>query len=329
MQRQQKRFESVVAIVFATTCLSAASAALAQAYPTKPVRIIVPLAAGGPSDVLARVLANPMSDAMKQPVIVENRSGAATQIGHNAVAKAEPDGYTIGMTVLAGAANVSLFPNLPFDYVRDLRGVAFLSNQAPIFAVNPARMPVRTIREYIEHARKSPGMTFGFFGYGGAVHLLIEEMNQTYGTAITLVPYKGASEATAALVTDQVDSAAASYPAYAPLKGSPKIRMLAIGGNTRISLLPDVPTYAEGGFENLGKHIAWQGMLAPAATPDATINYLNKTINTAAQLPRIAERFDAMNFTFEGMAPAQFDTFIRAEVSRIGAIVRKGNIKPE
>jgi tripartite-type tricarboxylate transporter receptor subunit TctC len=309
--------------------MASPSAILAQAYPSKPVRIIVPLAPGGPSDVLARVLAPPMSEAMKQPVVVENRAGAATQIGHNLIAKAQPDGYTIGITVLAGAANATLFPNAPFDYVRDLRGVAFLTKQPPILAVNPVKVPVRTVKEYIEYARKNPGTTYGFFGYGGAVHLLIEEMNQTHGTGFTLVPYKGAAEATAALVTDQVHSAAASYPAYAPLKGNSRIRMLAIGGNARISLLPDVPTWAEAGFENFGKHLSWQGMLAPAATADAAVNYLNRVINAAAQLPNIAERFDAMNFTFEGMTPAQFDAFIRAEVPRIGDIIRKGNIKPE
>lgn len=329
MEYGHHRLEPVITIGLAAACMLLSSTAISQAYPSKPLRVIVPLAAGGPSDVLARVLANPMSEAMKQPVVVENRAGAATQIGHNLVAKAAPDGYTIGITVLAGAANATLFPNAPFDYVRDLRGVAFVTKQPPILAVNPAKMPVRTVREFIDFARKSPGTTYGFFGYGGAVHLLIEEMNQTYGTGITLVPYKGAAEATAALVTDQVHSAAASYPAYAPMKGSPKVRMLAIGGSTRISLLPDVPTYAEAGYENLGKHLAWQGVLAPAATPDAMVNYLNRVINTAAQLPDIAKRFDAMNFTFEGMTPAQFDAFIRAEVPRIGDIIRKGNIKPE
>jgi tripartite-type tricarboxylate transporter receptor subunit TctC len=279
--------------------------------------------------VLARTLAPPMSEAMKQSVIVENRAGAATQIGHNQLAKAAPDGYTIGITVLAGAANATLFPNAPFDYVRDLRGVAFITKQPPILAVNPSKMPVRTVREFIDYARKNPGTTYGFFGYGGAVHLLIEEINQNHGTGFTLVPYKGAAEATAALITDQVHSAAASYPAYAPMKANPRIRMLAIGGNARISLLPDVPTWAEAGFENFGKHLSWQGILAPAATPDATVTYLNRVINTAAQLPDIAKRFDAMNFTFEAMTPSQFDAFIRSEVPRIGAIIRKGNIKPE
>ena len=328
MQRQQCRLQPI-AMVLAAACLGTPAPSLAQGYPSKPVRIIVPLAPGGPSDVLARVLATPMSDAMKQPVLVENRAGAATQIGHALLAKAAPDGYTIGITVLAGAANATLFPNAPFDYVRDLRGVAFVTKQPPILAVNPAKMPVRTVREFIDFARKNPGTTYGFFGYGGAVHLLIEEVNQNHGTGFTLVPYKGAAEATAALITDQVHSAAASYPAYAPMKSNPRIRMLAIAGTTRISLLPDVPTYAESGFDSLGKHLAWQGMLAPAATPDATVNYLNRIINASAQLPKIAERFDAMNFTFEAMTPVQFDAFIRAEVPRIGDIIRKGNIKPE
>jgi tripartite-type tricarboxylate transporter receptor subunit TctC len=329
MRYRKFPLEPSLTIGLAAACMALSSTVPAQTYPAKPLRVIVPLAAGGPSDVLARVLAPPMSETMKQPVVVENRAGAATQIGHNLVAKAAPDGYTIGMTVLAGAANATLFPNAPFDYLKDLRGVAFLTKQPPILAVNPAKMPVRTVREYIEHARKNPGTTYGFFGYGGAVHLLIEEMNQTYGTGITLVPYKGASEATAALVTDQVHSAAASYPAYAPLKGSPKIRMLAIGGNARISLLPDVPTYAEAGYENFGKHLAWQGVLAPSGTPDAMVNYLNRVINAAAVLPDVAKRFDAMNFTFEAMTSAQFDAFMRAEVPRIGDIIRKGNIKPE
>ena len=321
-------FHKTLAATLAALMLAASQGATAQsAFPGRPVRLIVPFAAGGPTDNAARLIAPHMSTAMGQQFLVDNRAGAATRLGMDAVAKAPADGYTLGMIAAAGAANVTLYPDMPYDLLRDLRGVAFLSRQPVLLAVNPGRMAVSTVREFIDYAKKNPGTSYGFQGYGGAVHLLIEEINQVYGTGITLVPYKGAAEPATALAGDQIQSFAGSFAAFVPYKGNPKVRILAVSGNARIEAVPAVPTFAEAGYEDLGRHFAWFGLVAPAATPNANVDYLNKATN--ASVEKVLDRFSALDFRYQAMTPAQFNTFIAAEVARIGAIIRKGNIKPE
>jgi tripartite-type tricarboxylate transporter receptor subunit TctC len=329
MQHPGNRLRKLLAAALtAGGLVAAAHEAQAQAaFPNKPVRLIVPFAAGGPTDTAARLIAVPLGAAMGQQLLVDNRAGAATRIGMDAAAKAAPDGYTLGMVAAASAANVTLYPDMPYDLLRDLRGVAFLSRQPVLLAVNPGKAAVSTVKEFVDYARKNRGTTFGFQGYGGAVHLLIEEINQNYGTGITLVPYKGAAEPAAALIADQVHSFAGSYAAFAPHKNNPRMRILAVSGAERIPPEPAVATFGEAGFENLGRHFAWFGVVAPAATPNAAVDYLNRSIN--ASVEKVLDRFNALDFRYQAMTPAQFNAFIGSEVARIGAIIRKGNIKPE
>jgi tripartite-type tricarboxylate transporter receptor subunit TctC len=322
------RLHSLLATILAAGCMAASAGVTAQtAFPNKPVRLIVPFAPGGPTDTAARLIAPHMITTMGQQLLVDNRAGGATRIGMDLVAKAAPDGHTIGLVAAAAAANVTLYQTMPYDLLRDLRGISFISQQTVFLAVNPGKAPVSTVKEYIEFAKKNPGTTFAFQGYGGAVHLLIEEINQAHGTGITLVPYKGAAEPAAALAGDQVHSFAASYAAFVPYKGNPKVRMLAVSGNGRSPEAPTVPTFTEAGFEPLSRHFAWFGLVAPAATPNATIDYLNKTTN--ASVEKVLDRFQPLGFRYQAMTPGQFDAFIKSEVTRIGAIIRKGNIKPE
>lgn len=323
------RFHRLLAAALAagSLAITAPGASAQPAFPAKPVRLIVPFAAGGPTDTAARLIAPHMSAAMGQQFLVENRAGGATRIGMDAAAKAAPDGYTLGMVAAAAAANVTLYKDMPYDLQRDLRGVSFMSQQTVFLAVNPGKAPVTSVREFIDYAKRNPGTSFGFQGYGGAVHLLIEEINQAYGTGITLVPYKGAAEPAAALAADQLHSFAGSYAAFTPHKGNPKVRILAVTGTGRSPEAPEVPSFAEAGYEALGRHFAWFGLVVPAATPNATVEYLNKTAN--ASVEKVLERFQSLGFRYQAMTPAQFDAFIRSEVTRIGAIIRKGNIKPE
>ena len=328
MPNNRKGIATAITVLSAITSLFLSASIQAQgSFPNKPVRLIVPFAAGGPTDIAARLIAPPMSTAMGQQLLVDNRAGAATRIGMDLAAKAAPDGYTIGLVALAAATNATMYKDMPYDLVRDLRGISFLSRQAVLLAVNPGKTPVSTVREFIEYARKNPGTSYGFQGYGGGVHLLIEEINQLYNTSITLIPYKGAAEPATALVADQIHSFAGSFAAFTPYKGNPKMRILAVSGSERIAGAPAVPTFAEAGYDNLGKHFAWFGLVAPTATPNATIDYLNRITNAAVE--SVLERFRALDFRYQPMTPAQFDTFIRAEVTRIGTIVRNGNIKPE
>ncbi|MFM9968307.1 MAG: Bug family tripartite tricarboxylate transporter substrate binding protein [Burkholderiales bacterium] len=328
MTRNRSTIQTALTMLLAPACLATSGFVLAQgAFPNKPVRLIVPFAVGGPTDNAARLIAPHISAAMGQQFLVDNRAGAATRVGMDAAAKAAPDGYTLGMVAFASAANVTLYADMPYDLLRDLRGVAFLSRQPVLLAVNPGRAAVSSVREFIDFAKKNPGTTFGFQGYGGAVHLLIEELNQAHGTGITLVPYKGAAEPAAALAGDQVHSFAGSFAAFTPYKGNPKVRILAVTGTDRIPGAPSAPTFAEAGYEDLGRHFAWFGVVAPAATPNAVVDYLNRTINAA--VVKVLDRFSVLDFRFQDMTPAQFDAFIRSEVVRIGAIIRKGNIKPE
>jgi tripartite-type tricarboxylate transporter receptor subunit TctC len=322
------RLHTLLSAALAAGCMAASAGAVAQsAFPVKPVRLIVPFAAGGPTDIAARLIAPHMSTAMGQQLLVENRAGGATRIGMDLVAKSAADGHTIGLVAAATAANVTLYQENPYDLLRDLRGISFISQQTVYLAVNPGQAPVSTVKEYIEFAKKNPGTTFGFQGYGGAVHLLIEEINQAYGTGITLVPYKGAAEPAQALAGDQIHSFAGSYAAFVPHKSNPKVRMLAVSGSGRSPEAPAVPTFTEAGFENLSRHFAWFGLMVPSATPAATVDYLNKTTN--ASVEKVLDRFAPLGFRYQAMTPAQFDAFIKSEVTRIGAIIRKGNIKPE
>jgi tripartite-type tricarboxylate transporter receptor subunit TctC len=328
LRHRENRLHKLLTATLAAGWMVVSTGAMSQtAFPVKPVRLIVPFAAGGPTDVAARLIAPHMSTAMGQQFLVENRAGGATRIGMDVVAKSAADGYTMGLVAAATAANVTLYRDNPYDLLRDLRGISFISQQTVFLAVNPGRAPVSTVKEYIEFARKNPGTTFGFQGYGGAVHLLIEEINQAYGTGITLVPYKGAAEPAQALAADQLHSFAGSYAAFVPHMSNPKVRMLAVSGSGRSPEAPSVPTFAETGFDNLSRHFAWFGLVVPAATPNATVEYLNRTTN--ASIEKVLDRFQPLGFRYQAMTPAQFDAFIKSEVTRIGDIIRKGNIKPE
>ena len=328
LRHTRNRRLTMLAATLAAGWMAASTGAMSQtAFPLKPVRLIVPFAAGGPTDIAARLIAPHMGTAMGQQLLVENRAGGATRIGMDAVAKSAADGYTMGLVAAATAANVTLYQDNPYDLLRDLRGIAFISQQTVFLAVNPGRAPVSTVKEYIEFARKNAGTTFGFQGYGGAVHLLIEEINQAYGTGITLVPYKGAAEPAQALAADQIHSFAGSYAAFVPHRSNPKVRILAVSGSGRSPEAPSVPTFAEAGFDNLSRHFAWFGLVVPSATPAATVDYLNKTTN--ASVEKVLDKFQPLGFRYQAMTPAQFDAFIKSEVARIGDIIRKGNIKPE
>lgn len=315
-----------VSAAIALACFSISSATIAQgAFPTKPVRIIVPFAASGPTDTGVRLLVPYLNTAMGQAVIVENKPGGGTRIGMDEVAKSAPDGYTLGAATAAAAANEVFYPERQYSLLRSLRGVSFLTQQGVLLAVNPAKLPASSFKEFIAYAKSHPGVTYGFAGFGTGVHLLMEEINQAYQTGVVLVPYKGAAAAVAALGGDQQQSAGGGWPAYIPFVGNPKVRILATSGENRIDEAKDIPTFAELGYESLSKHRAWFAVVAPKETPDSTVAYLNRHINGAIE--SVKDRYIALSFGPKAMTPSQLDAYMREDVTRIAAIVKKGNIK--
>jgi len=274
----------------ATALLAAAIApgALAQGYPSKPVRMIAPFAPGSTIDIMGRILAPRLTEALGQPVIVENRAGAGGLIGMDAAAKAAPDGQTLVIGALGPLAiNPALIAKPPFDPVRDFAAVCLLATGPAVIAVHPS-IPARTVKELVALAKMRPGqLNYGSPGVGTSPHLTGELFRIETGTDIVHVPYKGNAEAITDLIGGQVSIVFTGVPPVAALAKSGKVRLLATTGKSRIPSLPDVPTIAEAGVPG-AEVLIWYGVVAPAATPAEIVERLNREIVRAmfAQLIR-------------------------------------------
>lgn len=300
----------------------------AQTYPVKPVRVVSPYPPGSSADFASRLYAPKLSDALGQPFIVDNRPGAAGNIGAETVARATPDGYTLLTAPAALTTSVSLYKTLPFDIVRDFEPISMLTTSAQLLAVR-ATLPVKSVKELIALAKAKPGeLTYASTGVGGSGHLAMELFRIQAGIQMVHVPYKGSSTAVPDLISGQVDTMFSSSIALLPHVKAGRVRVLGITSPRRSPLLPELPTIAESGLPGF-EAVGWSAMLAPAKTPRAIVTLLNATILKIAQLPDVVERLTAQSAAPLTGTPEQTRSMIQAEVAKWRKVVKTAGIKAE
>jgi tripartite-type tricarboxylate transporter receptor subunit TctC len=301
-----------------------ANDARAQTFPNKPLRLIVPFAAGGAVDVLARLLGNKLTDAIGQPVLVENRPGVGGNLGADAVAKSPPDGYTILQTPNGMAITPALYRTLPFDAVKDFAPVTQLVASTLILVASP-QLPVTTTRELIALAKAKPGaLNYGSSGVGNPLHLTMEMFKNAAGIDILAVPYRGDAQINAALIAGEVQVAVVPLATARPLVEGGQLRALGVTGARRAAALPNVPTIAEtiSGFESS----SWQGWFVAAKTPRETVEFIQRETAKVLALPDVRERLKDMVYDPVGSTPAEFETYFRAEVQKFAKVVEAAHI---
>jgi len=311
------RFLSIAAI---SLCAVVGVAAPAGAYPDKPIRFIVPFPAGGSSDVVARAMQPQLEKHLGQPVVIENRAGAGGVLGVDAVAKAAPDGYTIGMAA-AGvlAINVSLQEKMPFDPQKDLAPVSRVAESPFILAAKSA-LTVNSLPELIALAKNAPqGIAIGHGGNGTAMHLAAQMLNSMAGVTMPLIPYRG----TAPVVTDLIGGHVAlgvvdPPPALAPFRAG-QIKPIAVSSQRRFAMFADVPTFAEQGLQGF-EVTGWFGIVAPAATDAAIVKRLNEAVVASLKDPDVVQRIRTVGMEPTPMTPAQFAAYIRNEIDKYSKV---------
>jgi tripartite-type tricarboxylate transporter receptor subunit TctC len=324
-----RRLMATMCMIAACALMMAPSGADAQgAWPNKPIRIIVPFAPGGASDILARLIAKDLGERLKQPVVVENKPGAGGTIGADLVAKSPPDGYTL---LLADVSVVmtfpSLYPNLPYD-AKDLIPVANIATFGLIL-IAPASTKFNSLKEVIAADKASPGkLNMASPGSGSSNHLTLERFNAAAGTKIVHIPYKGTGPAINDLIGGQVDLTLASGAASKPLLDSGKAKALAVTSAKRNPLLPQVPTVAEAGLVGF-ESIAGQGLFVPAGTPRDIVMKLNSEVNAIIKSPELTERWTSMGIDRVEQSPEQFAAWLAKESDQWAMLIRTVGIKPE
>ena len=307
--------------------VSICAAAWAQDdYPSRTVKIIVPFAPGGSTDVVARILADRLGTELKQSFIVENKPGAGGNIGADAVAKASPDGYTLLMgTTGVLAINKYLYKSMPFDPDRDLAPVSYTSLITNILVVNP-QVPARTVAELVALAKADPGkLTFASSGAGSSTHLSAELLKSMAGVDILHVPYKGSSQALTDVMANQVTMLFDNAPSSIPFIEQGRLRAVAVTSTKRLPNLPDVPTIDEAGVKGY-ESLSWSGIVAPAGTPRRIVDRLNAAIEKILRDPEVRQRFVALGVEPVGGPPEAFSRHIRAEAEKWGRVVKTANI---
>lgn len=320
------RFVAWVAL--AALALSSASAQ-ADDFPNKPIRFIVPAAAGGPTDVTARMLAERMSAALGQPVIVEPRAGAGGNVGADVVAKAAPDGYTILMaTIGTHAINQTLYKKLPFDPIKDFTPVSQVVQYPLLLVVNP-NVPAKSVKELIDYAKANPGkLNRASGGNGTSMHLSGELFVYQAGVDMPHVPYKGSAPALTDLVAGHVQVMFDSMITALPLVKAGQLRALAVTGSQRSPVVPELPTIADAGVPGYSA-TGWIGVVAPANTPPAVVEKLRAAVVKALTDPALREKLIAQAAEPVGSSPAEFAAFIRAETDKWAKAVRGANLSIE
>jgi tripartite-type tricarboxylate transporter receptor subunit TctC len=306
----------------------AAANALAQSYPAKPVRIVVPFPPGGTVDVLARLIAPKMGEGLKQPVIVDNRGGAGGAIGTNAVAKAEPDGYTLLLAPNGLAVAPAVFHKLPYDPANDFIPVTQLISTVFILASNPA-LPAASVKELIALAKAKPGsLNYGSNGPTDVLQLTMELFKISAGVDIVNIIYKGVAPLNTALLAGEVPLAIMPLSITVPSVKSGRLRALGVTSAQRASVLPEVPTIAEegiAGFESVG----WQGLFVPAKTPSAIVERLHHEAVKALNAPEVRERIIASGQEPVGGTPGEFEARFKADLAKFARIVKDAGIPPQ
>jgi len=304
----------------------AAGGAVAQEYPVKPVRVIVGFAPGGSNDIVIRIVAPKLSELLKTQVVVENRPGANAIIGTDAVAKAAPDGYTLGLVGVSNLIlNPLLYPKNPYNALTDFTGLSTIGVTHQVFSIHPS-VPARSLKDLIALAKARPGqLNFGSPGAGGLKHLTLELLNSLAGTRIEHIAYKGGGPALTDALGGQIHGVLVDIAAPYPYIKQGRLRALAVAGETRAKQLPDVPTVLEQGVKMVS--LNWFAVVAPAKTPQNAIDRLHPALVSASQSPEVRERFDGISVeSYTHPSPAAFQQFVRDEYARWGKVVKDSNM---
>ena len=300
--------------------------AFAQAYPARPVRVLVGFTPGGGVDINARLLAAKLSEIFGQQFVVENKPGAGTNIANETVAKSTPDGYTLLFTSPAVAINMSLYKDPHYDALRDFAGVSVFSESTNLLVV-PASLPARSVKDLVAMAKEKPGsLNYSSAGQGTTQHLAGELFKLRTGTNIVHVPYKGSAPAMTALIAGDVQLAFINPVAAGPHVKSGKLRALAVAGAKRTALFPDVPTMKEAGIEGV-EVVLWYGLLAPKQTPHNVVQTLAGAVAKATHDPEVLKRLAADGAEPVGNTPEQFDKQLREDVAKYGEVVKVSGAK--
>ena len=305
----------------AAIALAANTAAGAATWPDKPVTLVVPYPPGGPTDIVARSVAQGLGDELGQTVIVDNRSGAGGNIGADMVAKSAPDGYTLLLATTAHAINMSLFKNLGYDTRKSFAPISLLT-KGPLVIVTRPDLPAQNVRELIALAKASPGkLTFASSGNGQSTHLSAELFNTMAGTRMVHVPYRGSAPAMTDVMGGQADIMFNTMLSSMPYVEDGKLRALAVTSVARSPAAPDVPTVAESGLDGY-EATAWNGLMAPAGTPDAVVQKLNAALQKVLGRPDLQKQFAQQGFDADWMTPAEYGQFLDDEIRKWAEVVK-------
>ena len=314
----------IVALTFVLAALGPGPAC-AQSYPSKPIRVIVPFAAGGAVDVLARLVSAKMSDSIGQPVIIENRAGAAGNVAADAVAKSPPDGYTILQNTNGQAISPSLYKSLPFDAVKDFTPVTQLVASQLLLVATPS-LPAKSVQELIALAKAKPGsLNYGMTGIGNPLHLTVEMFKHAAGIELQAVPYRGDAPLNTALIAGEVHLAVVPFATAKPHVEAGRLRALAIPGAKRSPALPRVPTIAESGLPGF-ESSSWQGWFVPANTPSEIVALIQREAAKALNAPDVRERLEATANEVVASTPGAFAAVFKNDLAKFAKVVKDAKI---
>jgi len=321
------RTSSLAHCIIAVVMAAAAPAAVAQTYPTKPIKLVAPSTPGDAPDVIARLVADKLSIVLGQQVVVENRPGAGGIVGSEAVARAAPDGYTLIMgNAGSHGINAAVYANLPYDIQRDFAPVSQVAVAPNVMVINPS-LPAKTVAEFVAYAKSQPGkLSYASGGNGSSAHMSMELFKSMAGVDIQHIPYKGSSPALTDLVAGQVAVFIGNMPPTVPLVKAGKLRALAVTTKTHSALMPELPTIAESGLPGY-ETVAWFGVLAPAGTPPEIVNRLSLEIGKIARSPEMREKLLAMGAEPVGGSPAEFRAVIDRDIAKWKPLAQKVGIK--
>jgi tripartite-type tricarboxylate transporter receptor subunit TctC len=317
----------LLSMALAALCLSAEDAQ-AQSYPSKPIRIIVPFAAGGAVDELARIIGVRLGAFLNQPVIVENHAGVGGNLGADIVAKSSPDGYTILQTTNGQAISPALYRALPFDAVKDFAPVTQLVASTLILVADP-KLPVGSTQELIALAKAQPGkLNYGSSGVGNPLHLTMEMIKFAAGIDIVPVPYRGDAQINTALMAGDVQVAVVPLATSLPLIAAGRLRALGVTSARRSAAIPDVPTIAEGGVAGFASS-SWQGFFVAAKTPRNIVELIQRETAKVLQSPDVRERLTALTYEPVGSTPQEFDAYFKSELAKFAGVVKQAHVPPQ
>ena len=322
------RLALALAAALLTTPLLLATKCVAEDYPSRPIRIIVPFGAGGPADTTARLLGNNLQQSLGEPFVIEDRPGAGGVIGTAEVAKSAPDGYTLLMMSNTQTANELLVPQRKYDLMRDLAPIAPINYSDLVIVVNPS-VPVKSLQEFIALAKSQPGkLNYASSGQGTPYHMAGELFKSMAGINVVHVPYRSSGDARSGVIGGQVQMMIDAVPTMAPNVSAGQVRALATTGKERSHVLPDVPTVIEAGVPGYEATI-WLGLMAPAGTPKPIVDKLNAAINAVLKRQDVVKLWAAQGAIPISMTPEQFDKYLRGDIVKWANVVKQFSDKPQ